>query len=266
MDDPDLLKKILPPVNPAASLTNHEESFLERLESYPRFVIFSPHLDDAILSMGSLLVHLGTYKKPIDIVTVFTDGSHISSEFNKKLMRQGGVSEPQEYFLKRRSEDYKAFSKFQSISVTHLGLTDAAWRHKTGGEPLYPATALGKIHDTDPAPEALFKRLAELSQVIKDAAIFAPLARGKHVDHQIVRDTVSSIFPNTIHYCDFPYSTHHDDEHEFIKARSLTKAEWYRGDYEKKCQAIATYKSQAVSLLKSDKLQLSYETYYFSAR
>lgn len=265
MDDPDLLKKILPPVNPAASLTQHEETFLERLESYPRFVIFSPHLDDAILSMGSLLAHLGTYKKPIDIVTVFTDGSPVASDFNKKLLRQGGVNGPQEYFLKRRSEDYKAFSEFKNISITHLGLTDAAWRHIGEGEPLYPTTALGKIHEKDTAPQALFEKLAELSQVIKGAAIFAPLARGKHVDHQIVRNAVSSAFFDTIHYCDFPYSTHHEDEHEFIKTHSLTKAEWYRGDYEKKRQAIATYKSQAVSLIKSDKLQLSYETYYFTS-
>src|SRR3989344_6083811 len=116
------------PTPSITKLTENEKKFREILSQYNNFIIFSPHLDDAILSTGSLLTYLAEQGKNVHVINVFTEGSTLESSLSERFLKQANNSNPAKYFTTRRSEDKTALERIGSISITNLGLTDAAWR------------------------------------------------------------------------------------------------------------------------------------------
>ncbi|MDO8583094.1 MAG: PIG-L family deacetylase [bacterium] len=240
-----------------------ELAFFDKLFSYKTFLIFSPHLDDAALSMGSLLTDLARLNKDIKIVSLFTSGSSLYTSFNDRLLKQARVETAEEYFLARRDEDVKAIKEIGNMSVLHLGLVDAAWRANKDKKPFYPKKIIGNIHPEDDEVLSLIEQqINKLDYDRSTTAIFSPLARGRHVDHQIVRNAVTKIFPQVIYYSDFPYVNQFENENAFIKDHNLSSIEWH-GEYKKKKTAILMYESQRVSLFQPKNLRLSHEVFYF---
>lgn len=244
---------------------NSSGIFFEKLVKFRKIIVFSPHLDDAVLSMGSLLTYLLSRGIDVEVISFFTTGSSLTSSSIKIMMDRAGFNSEEEYFLARRVEDGKALKSLgQNIKYKHLGFTDAAWRADQG-VPLYPETQLGEIAKKD---SLLIRKIVEKLQVeaevLKDSIIFAPVARGKHVDHQLVRNIADEFFSQVIFYEDFPYSGLHGGEDEFVQSRKLKEVEWY-GDYELKKQAILKYKSQKVSLFFRGTMHLPFEKYFVSS-
>ena len=52
-----------------------DKYFFDYLNSLNNIIVFSPHLDDAVLSMGSLISYFSQMKIKVEIITVFTEGS-----------------------------------------------------------------------------------------------------------------------------------------------------------------------------------------------
>src|SRR3989338_4051157 len=167
--------------------TPPELKFEEYISSFSKILIFSSHLDDAVLSMGSLLAYLGSLNKNIEVINIFTEGSVYQSPFNEKLLLQARTSTAANYFQSRRNEDKKAIETFGKIHIKNLGLIDAAWRTDSDSNLFYAQSIIG---DIKPEDKEIIKKLESILSNIKcntpDALIFAPLARGRHVDHQIV--------------------------------------------------------------------------------
>jgi len=180
-------------------------SFIKHLKSRDGIVIFSPHLDDAVLSMGGLISYLSEHGLDISIVTVFTQSLDLDSPSIRVIMDRAGFSDVNLYFKARKSEDEKAARLLGVKNIQHLRFIDAAWR-ADNGLPIYPTYQLVDISDLDQAliPD-VERKIGEILEGKGNFAVFAPLAIGRHVDHQIVKNAVGKN-KNTIYFADFPYS------------------------------------------------------------
>lgn len=235
----------------------------EKFSKSKRVVVFSPHLDDAIVSMGSVLDLFEQLDANVTIISIFTHGSDVTHPLSERLIKQGGHTSSPEYFKKRRTEDKEVFSKMKNVEIVHLGFVDAVWRTNGQGEPFYTEHSVGEIHPKDTQMhEKVADAIRELHIPTHEVLVFSPLAQGRHIDHQIVRNTVTDLFSNVMYYSDFPYSELYGHEHEFIEKHELAPHVWEQGSYEKKRDLILGYESQLVSLFKRGDVQLVHETFY----
>jgi LmbE family N-acetylglucosaminyl deacetylase len=251
---------LLPPT--LEQKTSDTEKLLSFLEDRKDIVVVSPHLDDAVLSMGSLLAYLVEKQKNISVITVFTQGSSLTSGFTQELIRKGGCLTAKDYFIARKTEDIRALKSLGIEQSKQLDFIDAAWRMQGHNEGLYTDTVIGiKRHEKD---IVLLEKCRNVLQryISPNSFVFAPLGVGKHVDHVLVRDVCASTFPETIFYTDFPYSLKHTDDEAFQKAQNLKPVIWQEDFYEQKKQAIAYYETQLESLCQGRPLQLIHETFF----
>lgn len=268
LNNPQFPDKIQIEIQPGSKngLSAENAKFINYLRGMERIIVFSSHLDDAVLSMGSLIDYLAINDIKIQIVTVFTECSNVSSPSIKRLLSRDNFSDSDTYFSLRREEDKKALAELKIDHTIHLGYVDAAWRIADADEALYPDYQLVAIKPQD---ELLHKELVmdfkKLIGSIPKTAVFGPLSMGNHVDHQIVRNAVNEAFPHAIFYQDFPYSAIHENENSFITQKKLHSMEW-KGSYEAKKRAIFQYKTQLKSftLFFNGTIQVPYEQYYFS--
>lgn len=168
----------------------------------------SPHLDDAVLSCGGLIhrqVQAGT---SVLVVTIFAGPPSRSelSPFAAELhARWGHLSEP---VAVRRQEDKKAMHLL-GADYTHLEYPDAIYRFdNTSFLYLCDEDLFGSLHPSD---LKLVRHVTEaIMEIIlaQQSAIYAPLAVGSHVDHQLVRDAAMALHRRSypvIFYEDYPY-------------------------------------------------------------
>ena len=251
------------------SMKNSEllKRFMSYLEKAEKLVVFSPHFDDAVLSMGELMFNQHTKGKKIQVYNIFTQASDSHSALTEKLLKQAGYDNPHEYFAKRKKEDMDAFSAFANISIHSLDFVDGVWRKDQNGKPLYPLTTWNiNVHTKEKGLiEQIKKSLRAINLDTQDFIVFAPVGRGKeHVDHIIVRDICLNLFPRIIFYSDFSYSESFPLENEFIRKNKLIPITLTdRSFNQHKIEAIAKHKSQSYALFKDSKNpQLPPETFY----
>lgn len=243
----------------------HEnDRFLQYLQSLKKVIILSSHLDDAVLSMGSLIFYLSQKNIQIDIFTIFTEGSPVETPAVHRLLTRAHFNNSHDYFKKRQEEDMKALSQVNIHATKHLGLVDCAWRMNKKNEPLYANFQLGDILKEDfELQKNLTTQLKQLISIENNTALFAPLAVGNHIDHQIVRNAGADAFPNAIFYQDFPYVSIHANNEDFMKQKKLYEVEW-TGSYEEKKKAILEYKTQLYSftLFFKGPIKVPFEKYF----
>lgn len=133
--------------------------------------MLSPHLDDAALSVGGLLLQHGDAV----VVTAFT-----ADPPQTRPKSLAGLASPDS----RRREDARAMDLL-GARFQHLNLVDAVDRRSDSGDRLYPtlASIFGVVH-----PECA-PLCAEITQtfgeIAEDRLILCPMAVGAHVDHQL---------------------------------------------------------------------------------
>ena len=229
-----------------------------------RIIVFSPHLDDAVLSMGNLLNDLSKKGASVEVISVFTVGDkHVQSDLNTRLLHDGNVDSADTYFIARKEEDKKALGMLGDIPFQHLNFTDAAWRVDKKGKPLYETKVLRIYREED---NDLFLRLIETFselQIDANTIVFAPLACGKHIDHVLIRNSCSQVFTNIIYFKDFPYSSRYDLDEEFIKQHNI-KPHVRKIDKKIKEKAVLAYTSQIKGLFNGNKIELPEEIFYVS--
>jgi LmbE family N-acetylglucosaminyl deacetylase len=146
----------------------------------PDIVILSPHLDDAVLSLGGLISREVKAGKRVEVVSCFTTGPPLDT-----IPRERRVFGD---YSMRRDEDQRALA---ALGATHrwLDLYERIWR-----DPPMPRTRTGFptfVFHT-PAKMDDFTELktirAEIHAIIERGTptIYAPLAVGHHVDHMEV--------------------------------------------------------------------------------
>ena len=216
----------------------------------------SPHLDDAVLSCGGLIHRQTNSGTAVLVVTVFAgapSGSELS-DFAAALQADWGhLSDPVSV---RRQEDEQA-TRLLGAAHLHLDYPDAVYRSDDNSFLYLCDEALfGTPHPSD------FKLISQITEDITEvhspleATLYAPLAVGGHVDHQLLRDATLTMYRRSyevIFYEDYPYV-----EVPGALTRELARigigrwteevAELDEQDLALKTDAIAAYKSQMATV------------------
>ncbi|KKQ30188.1 MAG: hypothetical protein US68_C0016G0011 [Candidatus Shapirobacteria bacterium GW2011_GWE1_38_10] len=170
-------------------------------------VILSPHMDDAVLSLGQHLVNWQKENKKIKIITVMTSFGNDEKIplYSKKYISSSGFKLVKDFGEARIWEDIGVMENLK-VKYEHWGFVDAGFRRNDRGF-TYP-TRRGlfnrKISKGD------YKMVAEISKKIaklKSKIILIPAGVGGHVDHLIVKKAAekSSSKTNRLSYLESPY-------------------------------------------------------------
>ncbi len=172
-------------------------------------VILSPHLDDAVLSVGGSMHCWAAAGERVLVVSAFTADPPPGepSAFASELHRRWGVDGRSAY-ARRREEDEAAL-RLLGVERLHLHLLDCIYR-RADGDWLYPSeeALFGPLEARDAAVQReLTRRLRQLVRRLGGTpTLYAPLAIGGHVDHRLVRQAAVELgWPSTVYYEDFPY-------------------------------------------------------------
>jgi LmbE family N-acetylglucosaminyl deacetylase len=175
-----------------------------------RHIFLSPHFDDVVYSCsGTLGVQVSAGLRPL-VITVFggapttpVEFSSLATDVHRKM---GFRQDARAAVATRRSEDAAALDYLRA-DYLWLDYADAIYR---GTPPYYTSQVVGvDVHPGDLwIDRELAQNLVTLHERLPDAVWYAPLAIGRHVDHQIVcsaADRLIQLGAEVKLYEDFPY-------------------------------------------------------------
>jgi LmbE family N-acetylglucosaminyl deacetylase len=238
----------------------------------------SPHLDDAMLSCGDLIIQLAD-KTNVSVINVFTEISAPPFTLSARtFLKQCKRTDAEKLFQERREEDKKVFESI-GVTVKNLGFVDAQWRKKERLNfiqkklafilpeiihiyPVYRWHIInGKISDLDRGMMNNIKiDILDIVSKDKNCLVFCPVAVGGNVDHRIVRDCCLDIFDkNLILWSDFPYDSKSKiDFKNILKYREVS----FNSDKLRKEELLKMYGSQFEALVKDGMGEFTDERYY----
>lgn len=169
-------------------------------------IYLSPHLDDAALSCGGQIFQATAVGQRILILTIMAGDSPGPAQSSYADILHERWQLGADVVAQRRVEDIAA-CHILGADYRHWTVPDCIYRTDSDSTPLYEdwVQITGGIH---PADEPLVRELAErLAQVLPPARLVAPLAVGRHVDHQIVRQAAEMVYGKRLfYYEDYPYA------------------------------------------------------------
>ena len=181
------------------------------------YVILSPHLDDAALSLGGAIAHWRNRQARTTVVTI-TAGDPPEDLTDLPAGRTYASSFPDidAIVARRRSEDFAAMSQL-AVEVVHLPLLDAIYRQtRSGGA---RCQVIAEVFSDFQAADSEFVDTVTgaLRSVIDQLApthVVAPIGIGGHIDHVATRRAAELLLskagdpnqPTLWHYEDVPYN------------------------------------------------------------
>ena len=161
-----------------------------------KYLIISPHLDDAVLSCGASMAHWASEGNEVVVATVFTSCGDYSDGMNA-------------LYKKRRQQDREAIAKLGCKHI-HLGFIDAPFRnnnyHNFSTILFHHETVEDDFDDLKEKIEQSIKSL--IDSFCPDNLLF-PLGVGGHIDHNIVYWSSLQVAPlvrQLTYYEDLPYA------------------------------------------------------------
>jgi LmbE family N-acetylglucosaminyl deacetylase len=247
----------------------------ENVKSGERLLILSPHLDDAVLSVGGIMERAINSGVAVIAGTIFTANANEVVAYSprvKELHSLWGLGDNPT--RARREEDIEALQSLGS-EYLHGNLPDAIYRVDSDGQALYPTT--GAVF-SDPSPKEeiwlpLRRLLEEWLALVKPSIVLCPLTVGRHVDHVITaegfRQVESADKPAVFLYEDMPYSAGFSPsalpdtvEGAISRSRwSLRTPITIPVDTGKKVAAICKYKSQLAELFPQGQVEEEVKRY-----
>jgi LmbE family N-acetylglucosaminyl deacetylase len=162
-----------------------------------RAVAVSPHLDDAVFSVGGTLAALVAAGWRVRVVTCFTASVPDPSPFALACQLDKGLAAGGDYMALRRAEDATACALL-GVEPVHLPLPEAPHR----GYP-DPAALFAGIRADDRVAASLAPLLRP--HLAGADVVLAPQALGDHADHRVVAGTVAALAPTALWWRDVPY-------------------------------------------------------------
>jgi LmbE family N-acetylglucosaminyl deacetylase len=162
---------------------------MQKLHTCAELVIISPHLDDAIFSLGGWLKQISGSTR-IQVINVFTRTGFVFEEFR-------GVEEGTGI---RKNEDAIALSAAGIQSIHNLDFPEALERG-------YDRAHIFLEADAEQSPEeGLSHHIKDRIEMIlpQDAWILGPAGFGAHVDHIVTRNALKTL-PDAKYYAELPY-------------------------------------------------------------
>ena len=173
-----------------------------------KVVAVSPHLDDAVFSVGGTLARLGE-RVDVLVVTCFTGSVDpaTATPFALSTQLDKGLGADVDYMALRREEDRRALGILGTgIVGRHLDLLEAPHRGYASAPELFAGRR--------PDDEVAGPLAAALEPLLADAdLVLAPQALGDHVDHQWVGAVVADLVPGgrRAWWRDTPYAVKRPD-------------------------------------------------------
>ena len=218
-------------------------------------VYLSPHLDDAALSCGGLIHQQAQAGEPVVVISLCAGfpPAGLLTPFAESLHARWRTMAA-EAVTARRAEDHAALQTLGAAPV-HLDLPDCIYRlDPQTGQALYASEEAlwGPVH----AAEA--GRVAEGAAAVADILhrvaaprLYAPLALGHHVDHQLTRQAGERLGRVWAYYEDYPYA----DREANLSPNSIVTGQETVGliavlapiseaDLAAQCRAVTAYASQ----------------------
>ncbi len=199
-------------------------------------IIFSPHIDDAFLSLGGSILDWKEKGENILVVNVFSVSNYT----------QYGIGEAEEVTEERKKEEIKVQKK-TGVSSVFLDFPEALLRgyEMQKKEPYYP----NKLNKK--AEKKWFPQIKEVlfSYFKEEEEVYFPLAIGNHVDHLLVREAGRSFLKKkekkgTVwFYEDIPYAQRYKLPENFIKKMGLNSFK-KEIDLSRKVGIVKEYNSQ----------------------
>jgi LmbE family N-acetylglucosaminyl deacetylase len=115
-----------------------------------RYIYFSPHLDDAILSAGGLISDQTKAGIPVEIWTFMSgvpDEEQLT-DFAQLMHKTWGTTTARQTIQIRREEDRQATSRVGAKAV-HFDFIDCIYRRGKNGEALYESEVFVTPHPKD---------------------------------------------------------------------------------------------------------------------
>lgn len=209
-------------------------------------IYLSPHLDDAVLSCGGRIWHQSRSCQCVRVVTVFGSPPPPSAPLSSFAESLHARWECADSTVIRRQAENRAALALIGAAGESWPYTDCIYRRLPSGDFAYASeeALFGPIH---PSEEQLIAELASrIASLDSNSAIYAPLAVGRHVDHQLVQLAASIANRPIIYYEDYPYA----EDPQALQAASLDKrwqsmlAPLSEHALRAKITAIACYRSQ----------------------
>ncbi len=234
---------------------------LDQIGRQYRHVYLQPHFDDAALSCGGSIALQRATGQHILIVTVFggipAEGVRPSSYAQQMQQRTGLGLDGAEAVRHRRAEDARAADALGADTLW-LDYMDAIYRgspaYYQSEESLFGTVNAGDLH----LDEQLAETFLSIHERAPQAAIYAPLGIGHHVDHQLccsAADRLAQRKLNVKFYEDFPYVAQQGSldgrQHELGMAMEPEGVE-VSGTMRLKEEAIGQYASQVPQLFGSE--------------
>jgi LmbE family N-acetylglucosaminyl deacetylase len=133
--------------------------------------VVSPHLDDAVLSLGGLIGREVAAGRGVQVVTCFTAGPPLETISRKRRVFAD--------YTARRAEDQRALAVL-GASHRWLDLRERTWRDPPLPRPTHAFRTPPTMEDFSELP-AIRAAIAELLD--RGLLVYAPLGVGNHVDH-----------------------------------------------------------------------------------
>jgi LmbE family N-acetylglucosaminyl deacetylase len=228
----------------------------------------SPHLDDAALSCGGRIWQQVQAGAQVTVVTVFAGAPAPEaplSPFAQEMHARWGLADP---VAARWQEDAAALALLGAEGV-YWSYVDYIYRRALDGSFLCDGeeALFGEVH---PAEDALIAELADRFRVLareQCGTIYAPLAVGHHVDHQVVRRAVEGL-AGVVYYEDYPYAARTGtlDAALGVEQWQAELVSLSQEALETKIAAIACYGSQLTSLDWADAAEMATAVRAFAVR
>lgn len=226
-----------------------------------RAIYLSPHFDDAVLSCGGLIRRQVRSGTPVLVVTVFGgEPQHLelSPYAAQMLSKWGKATHPT---TERREEDRRAMGLL-GAEYLHLSYPDAIYRLSDDSF-LYSSDQelFGPIHPSESTLLSLLAGIVPDLMTSRHETVYAPLAVGNHVDHQLVRDSLlgpQERSSRIVFYEDYPYV---DKPGALTDALTTHGTQVWESELQlldeqclkAKIAAIAAYKSQMATLFEGER-------------
>jgi LmbE family N-acetylglucosaminyl deacetylase len=210
-----------------------------------KYVFISPHIDDAILSLGGLIIQLKNEQRDVDIEYVFT----ISNWTNPESICQKDYGNDPGVISRIRKEEERLIGNELQYGYRFMD---------------YPDLPLRKGMDSK-EEEGIFASIKDmLSQMMNmEDCYFFPLGLG-HPDHELIRDIGIELIKkkyNVLFYEDMPYLAYQftpkSDFYNLMKQRDLVPQHCFI-DFDRKRSLLLKYTSQMSNLWLKDIMNYSY--------
>jgi LmbE family N-acetylglucosaminyl deacetylase len=182
-----------------------------------KHIYLSPHLDDAVLSCGGAIHRHVAGGDAVLVITFLTGEAAAHGVAGPlppfALLQHHYWGDPPQPMALRRAEDVAALTLLKA-DWYHIGYLDAVYRADSSGRWLYTdlEVLLGPVQPGDPMVSAqadLITQVLGFTRHAADAVVYAPLAVGRHVDHQIVHAAARQLVSRgcrVAFYEDYPYA------------------------------------------------------------